>query len=38
MIMGNNKEDDSYSENAISSSTAAIAPIVVNARTLVAQT
>src|SRR6188472_805964 len=33
MIMGNNKEDNSYSENTIS-----IAPIVVDAKTLVSQT
>jgi len=33
MIMGNNKEDNSYSENTIS-----IAPIVVDTKTLVAQT
>jgi adenylate cyclase len=33
MIMGNNKEDNSYSENTIS-----IAPIVVDAKTMVAQT
>ena len=38
MIMGDNKEDNSYSENAISSSTAASAPIVVDAKMLVAQT
>jgi adenylate cyclase len=38
MIMGNNKGDKPHSENTISSSTAAIAPLVVDAQTLVSQT
>ena len=37
MIMGNNKGDNSYSENTISSTTT-IAPLIVDAKTLVAQT
>src|ERR671931_860709 len=38
MVIGNNKGDNSYSDNTISSSTAAIAPLIVDAKTLVAQT
>jgi class 3 adenylate cyclase len=39
MIMGNNKGDNnSYSENTISSSTEATAPLIVDAQTLVART
>jgi hypothetical protein len=38
MVMGNNKGDNSYSENTISSSTEAISPLIVDAKTLVTQT
>ena len=38
MVMGNNKGDNSYSENTLSSSTEAISPLVVDAKTLVTQT
>src|SRR5215212_1272639 len=38
MIMGSNKEDNPYSGNTISSSSTTIAPLVVDAKTLVAQT
>jgi len=38
MIMGNNKRDNPYSENTISSSSTTIAPLIVDAKTLVDQT
>jgi adenylate cyclase len=38
MVVGNNKGDNSYSENTISSSTEAISPLVIDTKTLVTQT
>src|SRR5918912_2165790 len=38
MVMDNNRGDNSYSENTISSPTEAISPLVVDAKTLVTQT